>query len=90
VGEHVGVGMAGEPLVAGDLDPAEHEALPRLEAVAVVPDADTLGHGASLGAERHEAPLAPLEDANLIDAPAAHKLDRGSILEADVLGEVGV
>ena len=40
VGEHVGVGVAGEAALVLDLDPAEDQAPPLGEAVAVVADAD--------------------------------------------------
>ena len=42
VGEHVGVGVAPEPALVLDLDPAEHQPPPGGEPVAVVADADAL------------------------------------------------
>ena len=44
VGEHVGVGVAGEAALVLDLDPADHQAVALDEAVAVVADSDPQPH----------------------------------------------
>ena len=41
-------------------------------------------------AKRREAALAPFEDADLADAERVEELDRPVVLEADLLGQVGV
>src|SRR3954454_19560502 len=42
------------------------------------------------GAERDQAPLAPLEDRDLADPERVEQLERAVVAEADLLGQVGV
>ena len=68
VGEHVGVGVAGEAARVLDLDPAEDQAAALGEAVAVVADPDAHRDQSSPHRGRpsgSEPPLAALEDADL-------------------------
>ena len=84
VGDHVGVGVALEPSVVLDLDPAEDQPPPGGEAVAVVADPDAHQPSGSM------PPLAALEDGDLLDAPVAQRLDRPLVLEPELLGHVRV
>ncbi len=91
VGEHVGVGVAGEAARVLDLDPAEDQAAPRGEAVAVVadPDAHRLILAHRVG-QRLEPALAALEDADLPHPELVEELEGAVVAEADLLGQVGV
>ena len=92
VGEHVGVGVAGEAARVLDLDPAEDEPAALGEAVAVVadPDAHRLESSAHRARQRLEPALAALEDADLADPEVVEELERAVVAEADLLGQVGI
>ena len=91
MGEHIGVGVAGEAARVIDLDAAEDEPAPLGETMTVIANPDAhpsiLPHAAW---QRLEPALATFEDADLPDPKTAEELKGLVVAEANLLGQVGV